>query len=283
MPSITSSSATPSPIAGEPLLNAAGGVVGILYDPDPGSSPATFLPSDLVVGVADDLRSQNRVVHGWLGVQGTDAPDDAGAKVAQVQSGGPASGRLQAGQLIVAVNATPVRTMAELRARLYVLPPGTRVDALGPAAGRDQGRGRHPRHVLLACEGEHVRFQRPRQPDGGPPRRPDEGHRLGAGVRRQLVRGRPHPGLRGRHRRRRGREPRPAGAHRLRGAGPRGRAARGRGHRDRARFGCGRRLLRGRRARGSGASASSRPTGPSSSPWSRRSSRARRPCRRHST
>ena len=57
-------------------------MLGILYDPDPGTAPATFLPSDLVVGVADDLRSQNRVVHGWLGVQGTDAPDGGGAKVA---------------------------------------------------------------------------------------------------------------------------------------------------------------------------------------------------------
>ena len=125
MPSITSSPATPSLIAGEPLLNAQGAVLGILYDPDPGATPVTFLPSDLVVGVADDLRSQNRVVHGWLGVQGTDAPDGGGAKVAEVQSGGPASGVLQVGQLIVAVDSTPVRTMAELRARLYVLPPGT--------------------------------------------------------------------------------------------------------------------------------------------------------------
>ena len=125
MPSITTSVATPALIAGEPLLNAEGSVLGILYDPDPGTSPVTFLPSDLVLGVADDLRSQNRVVHGWLGVQGTDAPDGAGAKVAQVQSGGPASGRLQVGQLITAVNATPVRTMAEVRALLYVLPPGS--------------------------------------------------------------------------------------------------------------------------------------------------------------
>jgi S1-C subfamily serine protease len=77
--------------------------------------------------VADDLRSQNRVVHGWLGVQGTDAPDGGGAQVAQVQSGGPAAGRLQVGQLITAVNATPVRTMAEVRALLYVLPPGTAI------------------------------------------------------------------------------------------------------------------------------------------------------------
>jgi S1-C subfamily serine protease len=127
MPSITSAPATPSLMAGEPLLNAQGSVLGILYDPDPGNSPATFLPSDLVVGVADDLRSQNRVVHGWLGVQGTDAPGGAGATVAKVQSGGPASGRLQVGQLITAVNTTPVRSMAEVRALVYLLPPGTAV------------------------------------------------------------------------------------------------------------------------------------------------------------
>jgi putative serine protease PepD len=127
MPSITSSPTTPSVIAGEPLLNAGGSVVGILYDPGTGNAHATFLPSDLVVGVADDLRSDNRVVHGWLGVQGTDAPNSAGAKVEQVQSGGPASGLLETGQLIVAVNATPVRSMAELRGRLYVLPPGDHI------------------------------------------------------------------------------------------------------------------------------------------------------------
>jgi putative serine protease PepD len=127
MPSITSSSATPVVLGGEPLLDDEGAVLGILYDPDPGSSPATFLPSDLVVGVADDLRSQDRVVHGWLGMQGTNGPDGDGARVAEVQSGGPASGVLQVGQLIVAVDSTPVRTMAELRARLYVLPPGTAV------------------------------------------------------------------------------------------------------------------------------------------------------------
>jgi S1-C subfamily serine protease len=127
MPSITSSPAMPTLLGGEPLLNDDGAVLGILYDPDPGSSPTTFLPSDLVVGVADELRSQDRVVHGWLGMQGTDAPDGGGAKVAEVQTGGPASGVLQVGQLIVAVDSTPVRTMAELRAHLYLLPPGTAV------------------------------------------------------------------------------------------------------------------------------------------------------------
>jgi S1-C subfamily serine protease len=67
------------------------------------------------------------VVHGWLGVSGTDAPNASGAKVESVEADGPAAGRLEAGQVIVAVDALPVRTMAELRARLYVLAPGASI------------------------------------------------------------------------------------------------------------------------------------------------------------
>jgi S1-C subfamily serine protease len=128
MPSISSSPAAAGVAAGGPLLNASGDVVGILYDANPGSNgPATFLPSQLVVGVADDLRSRNRVVHGWLGVSGADAPNGGGAKVETVSASGPAQGKLTVGQVIVGVNTMPVRTMAELRARLYVLAPGAAV------------------------------------------------------------------------------------------------------------------------------------------------------------
>jgi S1-C subfamily serine protease len=128
MPSISSAPSAPVPTTGDPLLNNSGAVVGILYASAPGTAtPATFLPSQLVVGVANDLRSKNRVVQGWLGVSGSDAPGGTGATVEQVASNGPAAGRLQQGQVIVAVNALPVRTMAELRARVYVLPPGTAV------------------------------------------------------------------------------------------------------------------------------------------------------------
>jgi S1-C subfamily serine protease len=78
--------------------------------------------------VADDLRSGNKVVHGWLGVEGTDQAGGTGAKVVQVQANSPAAhGGLQAGQVIVAVNSMPVRTMAELRSRLYVLAPGAAI------------------------------------------------------------------------------------------------------------------------------------------------------------
>ncbi len=128
MPSITSSAPAPTVTGGQPLLTASGQVLGILYDPDPSNTPAvTFLPSNLVVGVADDLRSRDRVVHGWLGLEGADAPNRSGAKVETVESHGPSANRLVPGDVIVAVNDMPVHTMAELRARLYVLLPGTSI------------------------------------------------------------------------------------------------------------------------------------------------------------
>lgn len=131
MPAITTSAATPTAAGGEPLLDGSGAILGFLYDPAPGSaSPPTFLPSKLVVGVANDLRSHDRVVHGWLGIKGADAPGGGGAQVEAVASKSPASGSIQVGEVITAVNSVPVHTMAELRARLYLLSPGTRV-ALG--------------------------------------------------------------------------------------------------------------------------------------------------------
>jgi S1-C subfamily serine protease len=47
--------------------------------------------------------------------------------VEKVQTGSPASGRIAVGQVIVGVNGVPVRSMAELIGRLYVLPPGEQV------------------------------------------------------------------------------------------------------------------------------------------------------------
>jgi putative serine protease PepD len=128
MAAITSSPAPSSATGGIPLLNASGAVVGILCDPATStSSAATFLPTQLFVGVADDLRSGNKVVHGVLGVVGSDVANGGGAKVVSVYSDSPAVGHLQVGEVIVAVNSLPVRTFAELRSRLYVLSPGSAV------------------------------------------------------------------------------------------------------------------------------------------------------------
>ena len=144
MAAITSSLGLSIQTPGEPLLNAAGAVIGILCQPAPGAAAVAFLPTQLVVGVADDLRSGNRVVPGVLGVQGSDVPDGAGARLMTVPAGTPAWGRLQAGEVITAVNELPVRTFAELRARLYVLQPGTPVTlsvqgAPGTTGAKDVG------------------------------------------------------------------------------------------------------------------------------------------------
>ena len=133
MDAIVSSPPLTAGAAGDPLLDAGGSVVGLLCDPQAAgasatASAATFLPTQLVVGVADDLRSGNRVVPGWLGVKGSDAAGGAGAKVDGTYANSPAATHLQAGEVIVAVNTQPVRSFAELRSRLYVEPPGSSVN-----------------------------------------------------------------------------------------------------------------------------------------------------------
>jgi len=124
MPDITSSAPALNEEPGDPLLNQSGEVIGILY----GSGPSpTFLPSQLVLGVADDLRSTGHVSHGWLGVEGAPADGSSGARVAALMAGSPASGLLHPGDVVVALDSVPIRSMAELRARLYVLAPDSRV------------------------------------------------------------------------------------------------------------------------------------------------------------
>jgi S1-C subfamily serine protease len=59
--------------------------------------------------------------------------------VQSVDPSGPAAGRVATGADIVAVDSLPVRTMAELRARLYVLGPDQPVVlTLGRAGGGRQ-------------------------------------------------------------------------------------------------------------------------------------------------
>jgi S1-C subfamily serine protease len=130
MPAIVSTTSSALAESGDPLLGSNGAVIGLLYnDIHDGNAPSTmtFLPSQLVLGVADDLRSAGKVAPGWLGVIGTNASAAPGATVMAVKPGSPAAGQLVPGEVIVGVNSAPVRSMAELVARLYVLAPNTPV------------------------------------------------------------------------------------------------------------------------------------------------------------
>ncbi|HUA96322.1 MAG TPA: trypsin-like peptidase domain-containing protein [Acidimicrobiales bacterium] len=142
-------------IAGEALLDGNGRVLGILDSSDTvDGENKVFLPAQLVVGVANSLAVSGRVDHGWLGIQGGDAPTSAittttsvtdipvtptreadagerwpggGALVEAVEPNGASAGLLRPGEVIHSIDGQPVRTMGQLRNRLYVLPPGTRV------------------------------------------------------------------------------------------------------------------------------------------------------------
>ena len=114
MPSITSSALSVSEGSGDLLLNSSGEVLGIYYG---GAATATttttsalaptFLPTELVVGVADDLRSSGQVTQGWLGIAGSDAVGQPGADVATVTPGSPAAGHLHSGDVIAELEFDP--------------------------------------------------------------------------------------------------------------------------------------------------------------------------------
>ncbi len=107
-----------APPPGSVLLDDHQRVVGL----DDGEGQGVFLPSELVLGVARQLAADGQVHHGWLGLTGWSR---RGAVVATVSPGGPSAGRLEPGDVIVAVDGTSVRSLAELRERLYVLAPAT--------------------------------------------------------------------------------------------------------------------------------------------------------------
>jgi putative serine protease PepD len=119
--------------AGELLVARNGGVIGILQ-PASTTAPSTgstgFMPASLFLGVSSDLARWGVVHHGWLDVTARDATASSGKSQAQgavvvsVSPTGPAAGTLQPGDVIDSVGGAPVRSMAELRARLYVLAAG---------------------------------------------------------------------------------------------------------------------------------------------------------------
>ncbi|HEX4245268.1 MAG TPA: PDZ domain-containing protein [Acidimicrobiales bacterium] len=130
--------------AGCALIDQAGDVTGILDTTTTmnGRHVSVFLPADLVVGVATQLIATGSVKHGWLGVDASDVTTSSsspgtstattaatgGAKVETVQPDGAAArAGIRVGDSIVDIDGRPVRSLAELRTRLYAEPPGATV------------------------------------------------------------------------------------------------------------------------------------------------------------
>ncbi len=145
-----SASVVDAPLAGDdlgcPLLDTAGHVAGMLEwtGPSGGSTAAVFLPAEVVLGVAQQLVTSGEVDHGWLGVETSDVdtanpvtvqtattsagtPLD-GARLDSVDQNSPAAeAGLEAGDVVIGIDGSPVHSKSELAARLYPDPPDTTV------------------------------------------------------------------------------------------------------------------------------------------------------------
>jgi S1-C subfamily serine protease len=121
--------------SGGALVDLDSEVIGIptlaALDPEFGSTPAAgigfAIPSDAVKLIADQLISSGKVSHSgraFLGVR-LATTFGGGALVASVEPGGPAAtAGIKPGDVIVAVDKTPVANVDDLAARLAAIKPG---------------------------------------------------------------------------------------------------------------------------------------------------------------
>ena len=127
--------------SGGPLINMDGEVVGInsqIYSYTGGFMGLSFaIPIEVAMDVVEQLKTNGRVVRGWLGV-GIQAVDQnlanalglkkvIGAAVNDVMPGSPAeTGGLQVGDVIVAYEGREVTRQSDLPPMVGATPPGTR-------------------------------------------------------------------------------------------------------------------------------------------------------------
>ena len=119
--------------SGGALVNLKGELVGIntaIIGPAGGNVGIGFaVPAFIAQAVMDQLIRYGEMRRGRLGLSMQDVTGGEGAAVAEVQPDSPAlQAGLRKGDVIIAFNARPVRSAAELRARLGVMPVGETVE-----------------------------------------------------------------------------------------------------------------------------------------------------------
>ncbi len=119
--------------SGGALVNLKGELVGIntaIIGPAGGNVGIGFaVPSFIARAVMDQLIRYGEMRRGRLGLSMQDVTGGEGAAVAEVQPDSPAlQAGLRKGDVITAFNGRPVRSAAELRARLGVMPVGETVE-----------------------------------------------------------------------------------------------------------------------------------------------------------
>jgi serine protease Do len=128
--------------SGGPLFNLKGEVVGInsqIYSRTGGFMGLSFaIPIDVALDIGNQLRTQGKVIRGWLGVMiqemtreladsfGLSIP--TGALIAGVQKGGPADkAGLEPSDVVLEFNGKPVHSSGDLPRLVAAVKPGTTV------------------------------------------------------------------------------------------------------------------------------------------------------------
>jgi serine protease Do/serine protease DegQ len=119
--------------SGGALVNLRGELVGInsaIIGPSGGNVGIGFaVPAAMARAVMDQLIRFGEVKRGRLGVAMQDLAGGEGAVLSEVQAGSPAAqAGLRKGDVVTGLNGHPVRSAAELRARLGVVPVGDNVE-----------------------------------------------------------------------------------------------------------------------------------------------------------
>ncbi len=121
--------------SGGPLFNLDGTVIGMntaIVAPTGGSVGIGFaIPSNALVPIVSQLERSGYIRRGWLGVAIESLPADNGRDegviVTSVTAGGPAAmGGIQPGDVLLAVNGTPVPSSLDLVRTVAALAPGSR-------------------------------------------------------------------------------------------------------------------------------------------------------------
>jgi len=128
--------------SGGPAFNTQGEVVGVntaIFSPSGGSVGIAFsIPASTVKSVVAQLKDKGVVSRGWIGIQVQPVTAEIaeslglkkaeGALVAEPQANSPATkAGIASGDVITAVNGTPVRDARELSRTIGAMPPGSSV------------------------------------------------------------------------------------------------------------------------------------------------------------
>ncbi len=128
--------------SGGPLLDAAGRVLGLndQIQTNSGSSAGVgfAVPSNTVARIAEAIIAGHPVKHSYVGVE-LNASSTSGASVTTVQAGSPAStAGLKAGDLITAIDGTPITSTAQFISTVDSYPPGKTITLTVKRGGNTQ-------------------------------------------------------------------------------------------------------------------------------------------------